>query len=61
MLHRRLAAVAALALAAASPVAAQNTGTKQVVSTPNAPEAIGPYSQGHSGGQLGFPRRPDRH
>jgi 2-iminobutanoate/2-iminopropanoate deaminase len=50
MLHRRLVTVAtalalALALATTTPVVAQTTGTKQVISTPNAPEAIGPYSQ----------------
>jgi 2-iminobutanoate/2-iminopropanoate deaminase len=55
MLHTRLAAVtAALALTFACPVLAQTTGFKQVISTPNAPEAIGPYSQAIRAGNLVF-------
>lgn len=42
-----------LAFAAASPALAQDTG-KQVISTPNAPEAIGPYSQAIRAGNLVF-------
>jgi 2-iminobutanoate/2-iminopropanoate deaminase len=49
------AAVMALCLAA-SPALAQSasTGFKQVISTPNAPEAIGPYSQAIRAGNMVF-------
>ena len=48
-------AVMALCLAAA-PAFAQsaNMGFKQVISTPNAPEAIGPYSQAIRAGKMVF-------
>jgi 2-iminobutanoate/2-iminopropanoate deaminase len=57
MLHRRLATVATalpLALATTTPLVAQTTGTKQVISTQNAPEAIGPYSQAIRAGNFVF-------
>ena len=49
-------AAAALTLGAATPLAAQTAGatTKQVISTPNAPEAIGPYSQAIRAGSTVF-------
>jgi 2-iminobutanoate/2-iminopropanoate deaminase len=45
-----------LAFAAADPAVAQSTGNafKQVISTPNAPEAIGPYSQAIRAGNMVF-------
>ncbi len=45
-----------LAFAAAGPAVAQSTGNafKQVISTPNAPEAIGPYSQAIRAGNMVF-------
>jgi 2-iminobutanoate/2-iminopropanoate deaminase len=58
MLHIRAVTVAAitLALASGSFVLAQSAGTgfKQVISTPNAPEAIGPYSQAIRAGNMVF-------
>ena len=58
MLHLRLFRVAgiALALAAAGPALGQSasTNSKQVISTPNAPEAIGPYSQAVRAGTMVF-------
>jgi 2-iminobutanoate/2-iminopropanoate deaminase len=50
-----IAAVMALCLAA-TPAFAQSasTSSKQVISTPNAPEAIGPYSQAIRAGNLVF-------
>jgi len=57
MLHRGLfgAAIAAV-LMSNGPVLAQSasTGFKQVISTPNAPEAIGPYSQAIRAGNMVF-------
>jgi 2-iminobutanoate/2-iminopropanoate deaminase len=58
MLHLRLFGVAgiALALAAAGPALGQSASrnSKQVISTPNAPEAIGPYSQAVRAGTMVF-------
>jgi 2-iminobutanoate/2-iminopropanoate deaminase len=51
------AALAALALGASGPIAnAQTSGSsgKTVISTPNAPEAIGPYSQAIRAGNMVF-------
>jgi 2-iminobutanoate/2-iminopropanoate deaminase len=50
------AALIALASACASPVMAQtaSTASKQVISTSNAPEAIGPYSQAIRAGNMVF-------
>jgi 2-iminobutanoate/2-iminopropanoate deaminase len=53
MLYIRLP-VLAFTLALAGSAAAQTAGFKQVVSTPNAPEAIGPYSQAIRAGNLLF-------
>ena len=49
-------AMVGLAFAAADPAVAQSTGNafKQVISTPNAPEAIGPYSQAIRAGNMVF-------
>lgn len=44
MMRTMLLATAALGFLMMSPTLAQDSGTK-VISTPNAPEAIGPYSQ----------------
>jgi 2-iminobutanoate/2-iminopropanoate deaminase len=46
----------AVAAAFATSAIAQSTstGSKQVISTPNAPEAIGPYSQGIRAGSMVF-------
>jgi 2-iminobutanoate/2-iminopropanoate deaminase len=44
----------AAVLALGSPASAQNAAPKQVVSTPNAPEAIGPYSQAIRAGNMLF-------
>jgi 2-iminobutanoate/2-iminopropanoate deaminase len=57
MLHPRPVRAAVMALClAATPVLAQSasTGSKHVISTPNAPEAIGPYSQGIRAGNMVF-------
>src|ERR671910_1958245 len=57
MLHRGLFGAATLAgLMSNGPVLAQSasTGVKQVISTPNAPEAIGPYSQAIRAGNMVF-------
>jgi 2-iminobutanoate/2-iminopropanoate deaminase len=59
MLHQRAfgAAVVGLAVAFASPAFAQSaggSGPKQVISTPNAPPAIGPYSQAIRAGNTVF-------
>ena len=54
---RRISFVVGLALAPlALPATAvgQSAPTKQVISTPNAPEAIGPYSQGIRAGNMVF-------
>ena len=50
------AALIPLALAATGPAVGQSasTGPKQVISTPNAPEAIGPYSQAVRAGTMVF-------
>ncbi len=53
-MHLILALPLAAALVLGSPAAAQTTGSKQVVSTPNAPEAIGPYSQAIRAGNMLF-------
>jgi 2-iminobutanoate/2-iminopropanoate deaminase len=49
-------AVIGLALAGAGPAVGQSAGSaaKQVISTPNAPEAIGPYSQAIRAGNMVF-------
>ena len=49
-------ALAVVAIGAAGPAFAQSpsTSTKQVISTPNAPEAIGPYSQAIRAGNMVF-------
>jgi 2-iminobutanoate/2-iminopropanoate deaminase len=49
-------AVIGLALVGAGPAVAQSAGSaaKQVISTPNAPEAIGPYSQAIRAGNMVF-------
>lgn len=47
------AAIAGLALLGGVPAGAQETA-KQVISTPNAPEAIGPYSQAIRAGNMVF-------
>ena len=56
--HRPFLEVALIALAAiaAGPAFAQQaaSSTKQVISTPNAPEAIGPYSQAIRAGNMVF-------
>ena len=44
----------ALALAVPSAAHAQAPAFKQVISTPNAPEAIGPYSQAIRAGNMVF-------
>jgi 2-iminobutanoate/2-iminopropanoate deaminase len=54
MPHARLRLALAFALASAVPAAAQTAGSKQVISTPNAPEAIGPYSQAIRAGNMVF-------
>jgi 2-iminobutanoate/2-iminopropanoate deaminase len=59
MLHQRAfgAAVVGLAVASAGPSFAQSvgsTGPKQVISSPNAPAAIGPYSQAIRAGNMVF-------
>ena len=58
MLHPRLVRAAAIVLASASATFAfaqsPSTGFKHVISTPNAPEAIGPYSQGIRAGTMVF-------
>ena len=58
MQHRRVLGAVLIALAAttASPASAQPaaSSTKQVISTPNAPEAIGPYSQAIRAGNMVF-------
>jgi 2-iminobutanoate/2-iminopropanoate deaminase len=58
MLHLRLfeAVAIAFALTSAIPTFAQtaSTGSKQVISTQNAPEAIGPYSQAIRAGNMVF-------
>ncbi len=57
MLHRGLFGAAIVAgLMSNGPVLAQSasTGVKQVISTPNAPEAIGPYSQAIRAGNMVF-------
>ena len=48
--------VVAVAMAAAGPALAQSasTASKHVISTPNAPEAIGPYSQAIRAGNMVF-------
>ena len=52
---RTLAAVTALALALSAAFAqSASTGHKQVISTPNAPAAIGPYSQAIRAGNMVF-------
>jgi 2-iminobutanoate/2-iminopropanoate deaminase len=50
------AALLLLVLASTGAALAQsaNTGSKQVISTPNAPEAIGPYSQAIRAGNMVF-------
>ncbi len=45
---------AALALTGGTALAQQPSGPKQVISTPNAPEAIGPYSQAIKAGNMVF-------
>ena len=57
MPHSRLVRAAFMALCLAAPPAiAQSTSTssKQVIATPNAPEAIGPYSQAIRAGNMVF-------
>src|SRR5918992_529740 len=59
MLHLSLLGITIIALASAglgSSAVAQtpSTGSKQVISTPNAPEAIGPYSQAIRAGNMVF-------
>ena len=54
---RTFITAAALGLALGSPASAQSTsstGPKQVISTPNAPAAIGPYSQAIRAGNMVF-------
>ncbi len=45
---------AAFSLAGGTALAQQSSGPKQVISTPNAPEAIGPYSQAVKAGNMVF-------
>jgi 2-iminobutanoate/2-iminopropanoate deaminase len=45
---------AAFGLAGGTALAQQSSGPKQVISTPNAPEAIGPYSQAVKAGNMVF-------
>ncbi len=45
---------AAFSLAGGTALAQQSSGPKQVISTPNAPEAIGPYSQAIKAGNIVF-------
>jgi 2-iminobutanoate/2-iminopropanoate deaminase len=45
---------AAFCLAGGAVLAQQSSGSKQVISTPNAPEAIGPYSQAIKAGNIVF-------
>ncbi len=45
---------AAFSLAGGAALAQQSSGPKQVISTPNAPEAIGPYSQAIKAGNMVF-------
>jgi 2-iminobutanoate/2-iminopropanoate deaminase len=45
---------AAFSLAGGAALAQQSSGPKQVISTPNAPEAIGPYSQAIKAGNIVF-------
>jgi 2-iminobutanoate/2-iminopropanoate deaminase len=55
MMQSHVYAIAiALALSLASPALAQTPAAKQVISTPNAPEAIGPYSQAIRAGNMLF-------
>src|ERR671910_3649661 len=57
MLHRGLFGAATMAVSMFNgPVLAQSpsTSVKQVISTPNAPEAIGPYSQAIRAGNMVF-------
>jgi len=49
-----VALAAALAISGGVALAQQGSGTKQVISTPNAPEAIGPYSQAIKAGNMVF-------
>jgi 2-iminobutanoate/2-iminopropanoate deaminase len=48
------ALAAALAISGGAALAQQASGSKQVISTPNAPEAIGPYSQAIKAGNTVF-------
>jgi 2-iminobutanoate/2-iminopropanoate deaminase len=55
MMPTRVHAIAlALALALTSSAHPQTPASKQVISTPNAPEATGPYSQGIRAGNMVF-------
>src|SRR3712207_2998665 len=54
MLTRLRPATFALAAFLAAPAFAQSPAFKQVISTPNAPEAIGPYSQAIRAGNMVF-------
>ena len=58
MLSRQAVGAALIAIAAAFATSAiaqsTSTGSKQVISTPNAPEAIGPYSQAIRAGHMVF-------
>jgi 2-iminobutanoate/2-iminopropanoate deaminase len=56
MLHRTLLGALIAGLATTGPAIAQSAGTsfKQIISTPNAPEAIGPYSQAIRAGNMVF-------
>lgn len=53
-MKRILGACAALALASGAALAQGAGPAKQVISTPNAPEAIGPYSQAIKAGNMVF-------